>query len=145
MQPTKFEEVLAKIVEEEPRYRREAYFFLREALDHAQRIISKANKNQVRHVTGQELLEGIRQYGLSQFGPMAKTLLNEWGVHRCEDFGELVFILVEKGLLSKTDTDSREDFKGGYGFNEAFCEPYLPESKKRASQPAVEETRPAAS
>jgi len=62
------------------------------------------------HVTGQELLEGIRQYALQQYGPMTVTVFEEWGVNHCRDFGEIVFNMVESGLLQKTETDTRNDF-----------------------------------
>src|SRR5579862_4125356 len=108
MQPTSFEEVLEKIMKEEKRYPRDAYVFIREALDHTQKIVGKGTKG-LRHVSGQELLEGIREYGLTQYGPMAMAVFEEWGIRSCRDFGEMVFILVESGLLAKTDRDSRED------------------------------------
>lgn len=127
MQAVDFEEVVARIVEHNARYDREAYVFLRDALTHTQKAISKSNKNKVRHITGPELLEGIKDYALQQYGPMAKTLLNEWGISQCEDFGELVFIMVENNLLRKTEEDRREDFKGGYDFDTAFRKPFLPE------------------
>jgi uncharacterized repeat protein (TIGR04138 family) len=85
------------------------------------------------HVTGQQLLDGIREFALTQYGPMARTVLNEWGIRRCEDFGDIVFNMVEQGLLSKTDQDSREDFKGGYDFDSAFVWPFLPPSKQPAA------------
>lgn len=136
MQAINFEEVLEKVREKDPRYHREAYLFLREGLDHAQKQISKTNKNEIRHISGQELLGGLREYALAQYGPLAQTVLNEWGIHRCEDFGEIVFNMVDAGLLSKTETDSRDDFKGGYDFNEAFRKPFLPSRKPDA--PKVE-------
>jgi len=120
------EETIEEILAQEPRYHRDAYFFLREALDYTQRAISKANKGQPRHVTGQELLAGIRAYALEAYGPMALSLLHEWGLRGCEDFGELVFTLVEHRVLDKTERDSRADFQGGYDFEEAFHKPYLP-------------------
>jgi uncharacterized repeat protein (TIGR04138 family) len=130
MQPVDFEEALEKILAHDNRYHREAYFFLREALDYAQKKFAKSKEQQVRHVSGQELLEGIREFGLLQYGPMTFTLLQEWGVNRGEDFGELVFNMVDHGLLSKTDKDSREDFKGGYDFSKAFLLPFVPASKQ---------------
>lgn len=130
MQAINFDEILETILTKDPRYRREAYLFLREGLDHAQKQISKANKNEIRHITGQELLGGLRDYGLAQFGPMTATVLGEWGIHRCEDFGEIVFNMVEHGLLSKTEKDSREDFKGGYDFDDAFRKPFQPSAKR---------------
>ena len=140
LQAINFEEVLEKVLEKDPRFHREAYLFLREGLDHAQKQISKANKNEIRHISGQELLGGLREYALVQYGPLAQTVLNEWGIHRCEDFGELVFNMVDAGLLSKTEADSRDDFKGGYDFNEAFRKPFLPAKKPAA--PKVESRQP---
>ena len=135
MQALNFDEVLDKVIAKDPRYHREAYLFLREGLDYAQKQISKTNKNEIRHITGQELLAGLRDYGMTQFGPMTATVLNEWGVRRCEDFGEMVFNLVEHGLLSKTETDTRDDFKGGYDFDEAFRKPFLPTKKAVPTRP----------
>jgi uncharacterized repeat protein (TIGR04138 family) len=140
MQQPDFEAVLSTILESDTRFHREAYFFLKEALDAAQKAISKANKNQVGHVTAQQLLDGIRQYGLSQFGPMAKTVLNEWGILSCEDFGEMVFTLVEHGLLRKKESDKKDDFKGGYDFADAFEGPFRP-AQKRVSSPKANEAK----
>jgi uncharacterized repeat protein (TIGR04138 family) len=133
-----FDEELEKIVAKDPRYTREAYLFVREALDHTQKMIGKPAKDDApRHVSGQQLLEGIRDYALQQYGPMTLMLLGEWGIHRCEDFGELVFNMVENSLLAKTDEDSRNDFKGGYDFAEAFCKPFVPkESTSTSDRPA---------
>ena len=114
----------------DPRYHREAYFFVREALDHTQKTVGKDTRGRVRHVTGQELLEGIRDFALQQFGPMAKMLLNEWGVHLSSDFGEIVFNMVEADWLAKTDKDSRADFAGGYDFEDAFRRPFLPKTRQ---------------
>jgi uncharacterized repeat protein (TIGR04138 family) len=126
MQAVNFEEVLDQITEKDPRYPRDAYLFLREALDHTQKMIGRPKKEDLRHVTGKELLEGIREYGLEQFGPMALSVFHEWGIHKTSDFGEIVFNMVEGNLLAKTDQDTREDFKQGYDFSEAFRAPFLP-------------------
>jgi uncharacterized repeat protein (TIGR04138 family) len=138
MHEATFEEGLEQILAKDQRYHRDAYHFLREALDFTQKCIVKENRGQLRHVTGQELLAGIRDFALAQFGPMAMTVLEEWGVKRCEDFGEIVFLMVEIGMLAKTDKDSREDFQDGYEFAEAFRKPFLPQSK------VVKETKPVA-
>jgi uncharacterized repeat protein (TIGR04138 family) len=129
MHEISFEEALARILAKDPRYLRDAYFFVREALDHTQKTIGKDTRGRARHVSGQELLEGIRDFALQQFGPMAKMLLNEWGVHQCSDFGELVFNMVEADWLAKTDKDSRADFASGYDFDEAFRKPFLPKAR----------------
>lgn len=126
MQPPDFDETLNKLLAEDSRFHREAYQFVREGIDYAQRKIGKANRTKVRHVTGQELLGALRDYGLEQFGPLTATVLDEWGVRKCEDFGTIVFNMVERGLLSKTEDDSIEDFKVGYDFEEAFRKPFLP-------------------
>ena len=73
---------------------------------------------------------------------MAKTLLEEWGIHRCEDFGEIVFNMIEVGWLAKTDKDSRADFQDGYDFDEAFVKPFLPKGKQT---PQVPQAKPAQS
>ncbi len=135
MHEVSFEEALELIQAKDPRFNDDAYRFVREALDHTQKSIGKENRGPIRHVTGRELLEGIRDFALSQFGPMAMMVLDEWGIHQCADFGEIVFNMVEIGLLAKTEQDSRADFAGGYDFFEAFRKPFLPETKQRKPEP----------
>jgi len=120
-----FAEALDGILVADPRYSRDAYHFLREALDFTIKARKKA-KEQASHVSGQQLLEGIRQYALKQFGPMVPVVFDYWQVRRCEDFGEMVFNLVRVGIFGKTERDSLEDFKGAFTFHEAFVAPYLP-------------------
>ena len=137
MQAASFEEAIEQIAARDRRYHREAYFFLREALDHTQKMTGKLpKKNEVRHVSGQELLNGIREYALQQFGPMTLSVFEEWGVTCCMDFGEIVFNMVETKLLAKTEQDSREDFRNGYDFHDAFRKPFLP--SRIASEPIAE-------
>jgi uncharacterized repeat protein (TIGR04138 family) len=134
MQEQTFDDTLALILAKDPRYQRDAYLFVKDALDHTQKIVVRETREQIRHVSGQELLEGIRGYALAQFGPMADLVFEEWGVHRCEDFGEIVFNLVEIGLLGKTEQDSRADFQNGYTFHDAFRKPFLPAEKLRVGE-----------
>lgn len=108
-----------RLVIEDGRYRREAYLFVLAALEF---VVSRLEKR--RHVTGRELLEGIREFALARFGLMTKTVFQHWGVTKTEDFGEIVFRLVKAGLLSKTEEDSVRDFEGVYDFDEAFVENY---------------------
>ncbi len=129
MQETTTEDKLNRILAKDSRYHREAYRFLREALDHTRSGLAKGRRTRIRHVSGQELLEGIREFALAQFGPMTPAVFAEWGVHHCRDFGEIVFNMIEVGLLEKTEQDSRADFEGGYDFDEAFRKPFLPASK----------------
>src|SRR5262245_58351521 len=140
MRAENFDKILDQIVEKDPRYHRDAYLFVREALDHTQRLVAKSvrgsAKQEPKHVSGQELLAGIRTCALEQFGPMALMVLEAWGVHRCEDFGEIVFNLIEYGggMFGKSERDSREDFKADWDFDEAFRQPFLPSAKKALSQ-----------
>lgn len=136
MQEVNFEEQLEKILAKDKRYHRDAYVFVREALDHTQKLVLKENKGQMRHVSGQELLDGIRLFALGQFGPMTLTVFDEWGVKSCLDFGEIVFNMVEIGLLAKTDHDTPTDFEKGYDFDDAFRKPFLPANKRIKDEPA---------
>jgi len=137
MHAVNFDEAIDTIVARDPRYHHDAYHFLREALDHTHKLGGRLKKDEIRHVSGQELLAGIRDFAIRQFGPMALTVFEEWGITRCEDFGEVVFNMVETGLLAKTDKDSRDDFKNGYPFHEVFREPFLP--RRKLNQPAPAE------
>ena len=129
MQEINFDEAIELILTRDARYKREAYTFVREALDFTQKLIVKENRGQIRHVSGQELLEGIRQFALQQFGPMVVTVFAEWGIRNCRDFGEIVFNMVETGVLAKTEHDTREDFQNGYDFTDAFRKPFWPTRK----------------
>lgn len=117
-------EILQEILTRDPRYTKDAYAFVRDGLDYTVRRMEKP-----RHVSGQELLGGIRVFALEEFGPMARTVLAGWGVTCTEDVGEIVFNMVESGLLGKTEEDSRSDFAGGYDFDEAFCRPFEPSAQ----------------
>lgn len=106
---------LMEICRGDRRYARGAYLFIFEALEHTVRKLGVR-----RHVTGKELLEGIRQFSRRQFGPLAKTVFRRWGIQSTDDFGQVVFRLVEVGLLGKTETDSVEDFHQVFDFDTAF-------------------------
>ncbi len=108
-------ETILEIVRKDGRYSAQAYYFIFDALDYTIQHLRK-----VRHVTGTELLEGIRHYATEHFGFLAKTVLEEWGLTRTNDFGDIVFNLVEAGLLSRTEKDTRQDFDNIFDFEEAF-------------------------
>jgi uncharacterized repeat protein (TIGR04138 family) len=129
MQKIGFAEALDSIVASDPRYQREAYIFLRDALDFTTKQQKKAKGTTVRHVSGPELLEGVRQYALKEFGPLVVTVFDNWGIRSCEDIGHMVFNLIGAGIFGKTDQDSIEDFKAVYDFQDAFVKPYAPEKK----------------
>jgi uncharacterized repeat protein (TIGR04138 family) len=138
MQDLDFNEVVELICKEDPRYDRKAYTFIRQGLDHTVKEIKKkdaAKGRTTQHVSGAELLDGLRAYALEQFGPLAKTVLNTWGIKRCGDFGDIVFNLIEYNVFSKTENDRREDFVDLYSFEEAFVKPFLPVNKPRSGPP----------
>ncbi len=110
-----FYKKVEEIVEKDPRYKPDAYEFVMQALWFTQRGLDRKG-----HISGRELLDGIKKFGLDQYGPLVKTVFNHWGVAKTEDFGEIVFNMVENRLMDKTDKDSRDDFKNVYDFNEAF-------------------------
>ena len=128
MRETGFMETLKKIYAEDRRYDMEAYVFMREALDYTIKTLGKPDKGPERHISGEELLEGIRRYALQEFGPITLKVLNTWGINNTEDFGDIVFNLVNAGELGKTEEDKREDFKNSYDFREAFEIPFLPDN-----------------
>ena len=131
MRKITFEEAVAQILKEDPRYAPEAYHFIRETLDFATRSLKKPTEGPERHVSAAELLEGIRQYALKEYGPLAMTVLQAWGIRQCADFGQIVFNLVNKKFLGKTNEDSVHDFDRGYDFATAFRAPFMPEKKKK--------------
>ena len=124
-----FREDVEAICKKDSRYLPDAYAFLVEALDVTMKEVFKANPKHDKHITGKELLEGIRAHALSEFGPMTNMVLAEWGVRSTLDFGAIVFNLIEAGRLGKTETDSLDDFKDVFSFEEAFVEPYEPRKK----------------
>ena len=130
MRKITFEEAVAQIRQEDPRYTADAYYFIREALDFTTRSLKKPTEGPGRHVSATELLEGIRQYTLKEYGPLTMTVLQTWGIRQCTDFGQIVFNLVKKKFLGKTDDDSINDFDHGYDFTAAFRAPFEPEQKK---------------
>lgn len=129
-----FQETVLELCKKDNRYNPDAYFFLIEALDATIKEIRKQQPEHERHVTGRELLEGIKVFALDEFGPLAFTVFAEWGIHSTRDFGEIVFSLVECGRLGKTEKDSREDFDGVYDFQETFMRPFEPEEDKPAAK-----------
>ena len=135
MQKIGFAEALDSIVATDPRYSREAYVFLRDALDYTTKQQKKLKGAPIRHVAGPELLEGVRQYALKEFGPMVVTVLSYWGIRCCEDIGHMVFNLIGAGIFWKTEDDSIEDFKSVYDFNEAFVKPFQPQNLVVAKLP----------
>lgn len=133
MQKLGFTEALDTIIVQDPRYDREAYIFLRDALDFTIKQLKKNKEDVARHVTPQQLLDGVRQFAIREFGPMVLTVFSYWGICHCGDIGEMVFNLIRIGVFGKTETDTIEQFRSGYDFEEAFAAPFRPR------QPASDE------
>jgi uncharacterized repeat protein (TIGR04138 family) len=115
------EDALDRLRAQNPRFQDMAYVFVLRALHHVLQGLGEP-----RHISGRELAGGVRELALEQYGPMARTVLEHWGIHETGDVGDIVFALVEAGILIKQDEDTREDFEGVYDFDEAFRSPYPP-------------------
>jgi len=124
-----FEQSVVAILKRDQRFDPQAYFFLKEALDFTLKRIAETNGGQPRHVSGPELLTGFRDFSLDQFGPMASTLMTEWGVRKCQDVGDMVFLLIDEQVFGKQDTDRPEDFSEVFDFEESLVQPFLPKRK----------------
>ena len=109
-------DVFAEVADRDGRYTKEAFWFVRDGVNHAVR--SRAGGS--RHATAHELLETLRILALERYGANAREQLRSWGATRCEDFGEIVFALIDNGVFGKRPEDRKEDFENGYDFETAF-------------------------
>lgn len=116
------------------RYHRDAYEFVIDALRFTQELLGRtpaaSPDDESAHITGQELLEGVRLLGLRLYGMMAPTVFNHWGVYTTDDFGRIVFELVEREELRRTDRDQLSDFADVYSFDEVFRRNYHIDTSK---------------
>ena len=111
--------VMNRLRQRYPSYHETAYLFILSAL---QFTIEKVGEP--RHVTPAELAGGCRDLALERWGLLARSVLEYWGIHSTEDLGEIVFALVECGVLVKREDDSPHDFSAVYSFHHAFEESY---------------------
>ena len=129
---------IVRLIQEDERYKLDAYQFVRDALAYAQdelgmghggakieeddETVEAEDPEQPResHLTGQQLCEAFRQYAQDQYGYLAKVVLNSWGIHSTSDVGEIVYNLIRVELMKKSESDRREDFDDVYDFEEAF-------------------------
>jgi uncharacterized repeat protein (TIGR04138 family) len=109
------ESALAEIRKRDGKYNERAYVFVLAALEYAQTKLPER-----RHLSGVELAWACRDFALEQFGMLANSVLTHWGIHTTEDFGQIVFILIDVGLLARQPSDRLEDFEGVYEFAEVF-------------------------
>jgi uncharacterized repeat protein (TIGR04138 family) len=123
---------IVQLLQDDRRYKLDAYQFVRDGLAYAQEVLHVGERQATsedpsgetarveQHLTGQQRCEAIRQYAISQYGLMAKTVLNSWGLQTTSDFGEVVYNLIRVGLMKKSKTDRREDFDDCFEFDQAF-------------------------
>lgn len=109
------DEILEQLRERDPRFDVKAYLFVMSALHSVVESLDRP-----RHISGRELSEGVRELALERFGPLARTVLEHWGIRQTEDVGDIVFALVDSGILMKQDEDTPEDFRAIFDFEEAF-------------------------
>ncbi|HPN89154.1 MAG TPA: hypothetical protein PLH56_07465 [Candidatus Omnitrophota bacterium] len=124
-----FDDIVERICERDPRYKQDAYAFVMEALSFTQK-----KQDYPRHVSGEEILNGMKEILLDKYGLMALTVLEHWGIKNTEDFGHIVFNLVENKILTKTEDDNIDTFKDAYDFQEVFNRGYRKNLHKRISR-----------
>lgn len=113
-----------KVVEEAGPYPLDAFQFVRDGLNYTSRRVHDDYPqlpDHDRHITGQQLCIGLRDFAIESFGMLAPEVLHHWNIHRTDDFGRIVFAMIDVGLFSKTSEDSLDDFRAVYDFEEAFC------------------------
>ena len=115
-----------QLLQTDLRYQLNAYQFVRDSLAYAQEVLpnEESEEENEPHLTGQQLCEAIRLFAIDQFGYMSKTVLNNWGIQGTNDFGEIVYNLIDIGMMKKSETDEREHFADVYSFEKAFVEDF---------------------
>ncbi|MBI4846918.1 MAG: hypothetical protein HY810_10690 [Candidatus Omnitrophica bacterium] len=111
--------MLNSICQNDTRYKIDVYTFVLAALNYTMEKLKRKG-----HVSGQELCNGIKEYALEEYGRLARTVLEHWGVKKTEDFGNIVFNMINSSILGKTDSDSLEDFKDIFDFKKIFEDEY---------------------
>lgn len=127
------------LAERDGRYGRAAYLFVYDALQHTVEKLGKVSMpRDQRHVSGRDLLYGISEYALDQFGPLTQTVFDHWGIRQTRDFGEIVFNLVNDNLMSATESDRIEDFVDVFDFSEELNWSRRRSEFRRTAAPAAE-------
>lgn len=109
------------LAERDGRYRKEAYFFVYDALQYTVEKMGRTDQaREKRHISGRDLLSGISEFAIDQYGPLTREVFTHWGVQQTRDFGEIVFNLVGANLMSKTENDCIDDFVDVYDFAQEF-------------------------
>jgi uncharacterized repeat protein (TIGR04138 family) len=135
---------LQEIVEKLDQYPIDAFCFVQEGLGYTVEKLHGARPapGVSRHVTGQQLCEGLREFALHNWGMLARTVLRRWNINSTHDFGRIVYAMVESGMMQKTEDDSIDDFRGVYDFRAAFESSYRIEVEPPQKMTPAAEGRP---
>ncbi len=134
-----FDEQIRALCEKDPRFSPDTYAFVYEVIDFTMKASVNpdaplSERTATHHVTARQLLDGLHDYALQEFGPMARLTLKRLGLASCSDFGDTVFNLVNSKLLITQSRDKREDFNTGYDFETAFSKPFRPASLRKQNK-----------
>jgi uncharacterized repeat protein (TIGR04138 family) len=122
-----FDDAVEDCLRRSHRFTREAYYFVRDSLDHTQRCLrQESTRPEVTHVSGPQLCDGLRRHAIDQFGPLSRLVLESWGLRNTSDIGGVVFMLIETGAFFRSETDAPADFDDVFDFMDAFDRPFLP-------------------
>ncbi|NOY75316.1 MAG: hypothetical protein GXP32_05950, partial [Kiritimatiellaeota bacterium] len=136
MDSEKIYQTIVKITDADPRFAPAAYEFIGEAVRRTLSVL--LNDGEARHISGVELLEGIREQALEEFGPMAESVFNHWGVFNTLDIGHIVFNMVDNQLLSSSDKDTIDDFDQVFDLHDALTSPFNPPSGEDVESKAID-------
>jgi len=126
MPTVRFEEAVKAICRNDRRYTPDGYHFLRDALDHTVKKLRSDELIEHQHVSGPELVGGLVELALQEYGSMAVSVFDTWGIRSDEDVGNMVFNLIGEGAFGRSEEDSPEDFRGVLDIREALLAPYRP-------------------
>jgi uncharacterized repeat protein (TIGR04138 family) len=136
MKDIHFRKTVKRIIQEDPRYAEDAYDFINEALSYTSRKLKKDTVENY-HISGSELLNGISEYAIEQFGPMAGDVLKNWGLDSPLAIGNVVFNMVNEKLLRAREEDSIEDFNVDMDFDEIFKKRFEASTGKKIDPPVI--------
>jgi uncharacterized repeat protein (TIGR04138 family) len=129
-----FIETVSRIIDNDPRYAADAYEFISNAVNYTSGKLDRAREkdNEKRHISAKELLEGISEYAINEFGPMAGEVFKNWGLTSAKAIGDVVFNMVSEKLLRASEKDSIEDFSIDFDFDRVLMKTFeaKPEKKK---------------
>ncbi len=138
MRDEKFTNTVEKIVDQDPRFSEEAYAFISDAVLYTTHKVESDSTMHKHHITGKELLNGIKDFAMQQFGPIAPAVLRHWGLNDSMAIGHVVFNMVNNQLLGKSQEDTIDDFKNGFDFDMEFSKPFLPANKNKIPVPVID-------